>query len=355
MTRTIVTIVGARPQFVKAAAVAAAFARAPHPDTRTILIHTGQHYDYEMSEVFFDGLELPRPDHHLAVGSATHGRQTGEILSRLEPILEMIRPDRVVVYGDTNSTLAGALAAAKLQIPVAHIEAGLRSFDRTMPEEINRICTDHVADLLFVPTQTAVDNLTAEGITDGVHLVGDVMLDMVNAYKDPSSEGALAKYSLTRDRYALATVHRAANTDNRARLARIFDGFARIGKHMPVVVPLHPRTRQALGDIEPGEHVTIVDPVGYVEMLGLENAAHVIVTDSGGVQKEAFWLGVPCVTLRSETEWPETLVDGWNVLVDDDPARIEAASSRAKPQTRPAVDARNASAAIVAILTGAPE
>ena len=322
---------GARPQFVKAAPLHAALERNGITD---VLVHTGQHYDFEMSQVFFDGLSLPDPDHHLGVGSGGHGAQTGQMLGRLEPVLETEQPDVVIVHGDTNSTLAAALAAVKLGLPVAHVEAGLRSRRLDMPEEVNRVVADHVSTYLFCPTQTAVDNLTAEGMRDGVVLSGDVMRDVLGA----SLPAAAARTSLLGElgvdpgTYAVATVHRSENTDDRERLRSIVRGLELIAKQMPVIVPLHPRTRKELGDTTI-DGVRIVKPLGYVEMICLVRNARVVVTDSGGLQKEAYWLGVPCVTPRRETEWVETLHGGWNELTDADAELIAKVATRPPPET----------------------
>jgi len=329
----VLSVVGARPQFIKAAPFSRAL-RARHTE---ILVHTGQHYDAQMSDVFFDELALPRPDHHLGVGSGPHGAQTAAMLERAEAVMEREAPDRVVVYGDTNSTLAGALAAAKLRIPVAHVEAGLRSFNRAMPEEINRIVADHVSSYLFAPTRTAAGHLAAEGITRGVTLTGDIMYDALLANAPVAAERSqiLRRLSLAPGGYALATVHRAANTDATARLGEIIDALALLGE--PVVLPLHPRTRAALmaADFEIAPPVRVIDPVGYLDMLALEQGARMILTDSGGVQKEAYLLGVPCVTLRDETEWVETLEGGWNVLAGAQTERILAAARRGRPAGAP--------------------
>ncbi|MEX2246314.1 MAG: UDP-N-acetylglucosamine 2-epimerase (non-hydrolyzing) [Dehalococcoidia bacterium] len=328
----ILTVVGARPQFIKAAPFSAAV-RKRHDE---VLVHTGQHYDAQMSDVFFEQLGLPRPDHHLGVGSGSHGWQTGEMLARLETVMQREAPDRVVIYGDTNSTLAGALAAAKLGLPVAHVEAGLRSFVRTMPEEINRIVADRIATYLFAPTQTAVDNLAREGISDAVTLTGDIMYDALLHHLPLAEQSRiLDELALTPGGYALATVHRAANTDDPARLGDIIDALSLLRE--PVLLPLHPRTKAALmgTDIEVEPPVRIVEPVGYLDMLALERNARIVLTDSGGVQKEAYLLGVPCVTLRDETEWVETLEGGWNVLAGTDAERILAAAKRARPSGAP--------------------
>jgi UDP-GlcNAc3NAcA epimerase len=320
----ILTIVGARPQFIKAASVSRALRKTEYTE---FLVHTGQHYDYGMSEVFFKELEIPESDVNLGVGSGSHGQQTGQMLIRIEEVLLAEKPDWVLVYGDTNSTLAGALAAVKLHIPVAHVEAGLRSFNRKMPEEHNRILTDHCSDLLFCPTQTAVENLKREGINSGVHLVGDVMYDSVlyNIKLAEKNSNVLEMLNLTPKGYALATVHRSENTDNPTRLNSIFNALDKISQNgLPVVMPLHPRTRKNLDNL--GGHqlndLNIIDPVSYLDMLILEKQAKIILTDSGGVQKEAYWFKVPCITLRNETEWVETVSSGWNIIAGADSERI---------------------------------
>lgn len=350
----IVTVVGARPQFIKAAPVCKALRQAGHEE---ILVHTGQHYDYGMSEIFFKELDIPEPDINLGVGSGTHGRQTGEMLIRLEEVLLAEKPDRVLVYGDTNSTLAGALAAVKLHIPLAHVEAGLRSFNRAMPEEHNRVLTDHCADLLFCPTQTAVDNLAREGITRGVYLVGDTMYDAVLQFADLARQRStiLQDLHLTSKQYLLATVHRPYNTDVPENLRSILSAFAEIGE--PVVFPVHPRTRQKMAEFgllttlnaerrttNAGRsvlvigHLQLIEPVGYLDMLMLEQNARLILTDSGGMQKEAYFFGVPCVTLRPETEWVETVEAGWNVVVGAERGRIvDAAQNFTPPASRPSL------------------
>jgi UDP-N-acetylglucosamine 2-epimerase len=333
----IVSIVGARPQFIKAAAVSRAL-RTRH---REFLVHTGQHYDYEMSGIFFDGLDLPLPDTNLGVGSGSHGAQTGAMLTGVENVLLAERPDYLLIYGDTNSTLAGALAASKLSVPIAHVEAGLRSFNRHMPEEVNRVVADHLSDLLLCPSHTAVRNLTHEGITDNVHLVGDVMLDVLNWARHRLAAEApdiLPRLSLTKQRYLLATVHRSENTDNVGRISQILDAFNSLDE--PVIFPVHPRAKKVIDDaccrIEP--HVRLIDPVGYLDMVTLAGAARLILTDSGGLQKEAYWLGVPCLTLRDQTEWVETVEAGWNRLVGSDPKRILAAVNGFSPNgSRPAL------------------
>lgn len=308
-------MVGARPQFIKAAVVSRALRR--HPGAAEVLVHTGQHYDRNMSQVFFEELEIPAPQYNLEIGSGPHGRQTGRMLEAMEGVLEREKPDWVVVYGDTNSTLAGALAAAKLHIPVAHVEAGLRSFNRTMPEEINRVVVDHLSSLLLAPTQVALANLAKEGIAPGaVRLVGDVMLDAALYYAaNAERSGAIpAQFGLERGKYALATIHRAENADSPQRLEVIAGGLARLARKLPVVLPAHPRARQALERLAPSG-VRLVDPVGYLEMMWLQKNARLVVTDSGGVQKESYFHGVPCATLRDETEWVELVEAGWNTLL----------------------------------------
>lgn len=308
------SIVGARPQFVKLAVVSNAL-RQSHEER---IIHTGQHYDYNMSARFFEELAIPAPDYHLGCGSGLHGAQTGRMLEAIEEVLVKERFDWVIVYGDTNSTLAGALAAAKLHIPVAHVEAGLRNFDQSLPEEINRVVTDHLSHSLFCPTETARRNLQNEGIMQGVEVVGDVMYDLllqVQPKLDAHAEMLLPSLHVVPQSYVLVTVHRAANTDDTAAMRDIASALNRL--EMPVIFPMHPRTRACLEhyDITWEKHVQLIEPVGYFDMLALERAAYRILTDSGGVQREAFLLEVPCVTLREETEWIETVNAGWNVLV----------------------------------------
>ncbi len=308
------SIVGARPQFVKLAPVS----RAIRQHHQELIIHTGQHYDYSMSAQFFDELALPAPDYHLGVGSGTHAFQTGRMLEAIERVLLKEHPDWVIVFGDTNSTLAGALAAAKLHIPIAHVEAGLRSFNRAMPEEINRVVTDHLSDRLFCPTETARKHANNEGITRGVEVVGDVMYDIllqVQPRIDAHIEVLLPALGVAPQAYVLVTVHRAATTDDPETMQKIAHALNRL--EMPVIFPVHPRTRACLEryGMSLKKHVQMIEPVGYFDMLALERAAYRILTDSGGVQKEAFLLGVPCVTLREETEWTETVEAGWNTLV----------------------------------------
>jgi UDP-N-acetylglucosamine 2-epimerase len=315
-TKIIASIVGARPQFIKAAPVSRALAGS----FREVLIHTGQHYDYGMSDVFFEEMELRPPDFNLGVGSGSHGEQTGRMLIEIEKVLDSMKPDCVLVYGDTNSTLAGALAAAKAQIPLAHVEAGLRSYNRAMPEEINRVLTDHIANLLFCPTDVAVENLAKEGITKGVHRVGDVMYDALlhNLAIACNHSTILKSLGLEKGTYALATVHRAANTDDPARIGAILNALGLLSTR--VIFPVHPRARKMIreADLSVSNNVTVVEPVGHFDALILQENANCILTDSGGMQKEAYLLGVRCITLREETEWVETVDAGWNKLVGVD-------------------------------------
>ena len=300
-----------------------------------VLVHTGQHYDENMSDVFFEELEIPHPDHHLGIGSGSHGTQTGRMLEAAERVLLAEEPDLVVVYGDTNSTLAGALAAVKLHIPVAHVEAGLRSFNRRMPEEINRVFTDHASDLLFTPTEIATENLRREGISaESIYRVGDVMYDAALFYADKAKEKEeiLKRLQLEPKGYVLATVHRAENTDDLGRLRAIFEGLERVADSSPVIMPLHPRAKKKLSRLgSRNSKIRYLDPVGYLDMISLEKNAAVIATDSGGVQKEAFFYRVPCVTLREETEWTETVASGWNTLAPPDPLGIYEAIKSAEP------------------------
>jgi UDP-GlcNAc3NAcA epimerase len=347
-----VTIVGARPQFVKAAAVS----RELRKFHQEVLVHTGQHYDYQMSGIFFDGLDLPAADINLGVGSGSHGSQTGAMLKGVEDVLMAERPDWLVVYGDTNSTLAGALAASKLSIPVAHVEAGLRSFNRRMPEEVNRVVADHLSQLLLCPSQTAVEHLASEGIRAHVHLVGDVMLDVLNWARERAATvtpALLERLGVLPRSFLLATVHRSENTDERARLVQIIEAFNAIEE--PIIFPVHPRARKVLesSGLRLGSHVQLVDPVGYVEMIGLAGSARLVLTDSGGLQKEAYWLAVPCVTLRDETEWVETVEAGWNTLVGADARAIVRAVREFTPNgARPQFYGDGAAAAQCVALLG---
>ena len=330
----VTTVVGARPQFIKMAPVS----RELRKHFEEIVIHTGQHYDYEMNRIFFEQLNIPEPDYYLGVGSGSHGYQTGEMLKKIEEVLVREEPDIVLVYGDTNSTLAGALAAVKLHIKVAHVEAGLRSFDKRMPEEVNRVLTDHVSDYLFAPTETAVKNLHNEGIREGVYLTGDVMYDALlhNIRIARKESKILTELGLTPGEYILATVHRAENTEGRERLESIIEAFIESGEL--IVFPAHPRTRKYLeaysliDEVEKAGNVLMIPPVGYLDMLALEENARKILTDSGGVQKEAYFLKVPCITLRERTEWIETVEDGWNILVGAEREKILRAIREFEPR-----------------------
>jgi UDP-N-acetylglucosamine 2-epimerase len=315
----IVTVIGARPQFIKAAELSPVLRSAGHEE---IIIHTGQHYDELMSNVFFEELTVPKPDISLDVGSGPHGWQTASMLSGIELALFQQTPDYVLVYGDCNTTLAGALAAAKLEIPVGHIESGLRVFDMTMPEEINRRVTDHVSTTLFCPNGRATVNLYNEGITKGAHLTGDLMLDSLLKY-----EGRIVEErKFSGKGYALATIHRAENTDDPDTLLMICEGLAKVAKHLPVFFLAHPRTRKILLQTTVDTcSINLASPVSYLDMISLEKNADVIITDSGGVQKEANWLNKPCVTVREQTEWPETLTANRNLLCEVYPEQIEKA------------------------------
>jgi UDP-GlcNAc3NAcA epimerase len=334
----ILSIVGARPQFIKVAPVS----RELRKDHTDILVHTGQHYNDDMSQVFFDDLAIPRPDYNLEVGSGSHAVQTGKMMAGIEEIILRERPDFVVVYGDTNSTLSGALATVKLQVPLVHIEAGLRSFNREMPEEINRVITDHVSNILFAPTSTAIYNLEREGITANVVLSGDVMYDAILEHQKVAQEKStiLERLKLKSGEYLLATVHRPGNTDIKANLDNILTAF--IKSEQRIVFPMHPRTQRLLMEhglkdkVARAGKLTIINPVGYLDMLMLEKHARKILTDSGGIQKEAYFLKVPCITLRSETEWTETVEQGWNILTDAVPDKILDAIAHFVPRKEPA-------------------
>ncbi|MCL0067049.1 UDP-N-acetylglucosamine 2-epimerase (non-hydrolyzing) [Thermodesulfovibrionales bacterium] len=351
----IASVVGARPQFIKIAPLCREFSKKDN--VKHIIIHTGQHYDYEMSKVFFDELGIPGPDYHLGVGSGTHGYQTGEMLKRSEEILVKEKPSQVIVYGDTNSTLAGALAAVKLHIPVAHIEAGLRSYNKEMPEEINRVLTDHISTILFCPTKTAVKNLEKEGLMNianngkliddfillpqplslpAVLNVGDIMYDaMLMSLKIAEKRATILETrNLSSKGYYLATVHRAENTDNKERLTSIVEALIEISKDKPVIWPIHPRTKKQLEKYSfkiQNSKFKIISPLSYFDMLILEKNAYRILTDSGGMQKEAYWFKVSCITLRDETEWVETVEAGWNTLAGYNPERIVQAALEARP------------------------
>lgn len=330
------SVVGARPQFVKLAAVCTAVER--RDGWRHTIVHTGQHYDPALSAVFFEELAIPAPHHELGVGSGSHGEQIGDMLKRLEPVLASTRPDWVLLFGDTNSTLAGAIVSSRLGLRTAHVEAGLRSFRRTMPEEANRVVADHLSDLLLCPTAVAMENLRREGLAERAVLTGDVMLDAALSYRELAERrGGGVADTWRPGAFALATVHRAENTDDAPRLRGIVAGLDRIAQTVcPVVWPVHPRTRKQLAafGLSTGA-VTTIEPVSYLGMLLLEGRARVILTDSGGVQKEAYFFRVPCVTLRDETEWRETLENGCNVLVPANPDAMIAAvtASRAGPWT----------------------
>jgi UDP-GlcNAc3NAcA epimerase len=316
----IITVVGARPQFIKAAAVSRVITSSFADQIEEKIIHTGQHFDENMSQVFFDELGIPKPHYNLAVSGGNHGAMTGKMLEGIEQVLLTEKPDWLLIYGDTNSTLAGALAASKLHIPIAHVEAGLRSFNMRMPEEVNRIVSDRISTLLFCPTQTAVENLKLEGITRGVHNVGDVMYDVALFYQDKASvhSRVLERFNLMPKDFVLATCHRAENTDDSLRLREILAGLAEISTHFKVVLPLHPRTKKIIEGADLGGYLKslkIVDPLPFLDMVALEKSAKIILTDSGGVQKEAFFYRVPCITLRDETEWVETVFQGCNCLV----------------------------------------
>ena len=329
----IVTVVGARPQFIKAAAVSRVIRNDYADKIEEILVHTGQHYDDNMSKVFFDELDIPHPKYNLEISGGQHGEMTGRMLEAIEKVLFDEKPDWVLIYGDTNSTLAAALAAAKLHIRVAHVEAGLRSFNMRMPEEINRILADRVSSLLFCPTETAVKNLLAEGLGKGVHDVGDVMYDVALFYRDRARQQStiLKNLNLVERGFVLATCHRAENTDDPQRLGEIVAALAKIAETTDVAFPLHPRTHKLINDYGLMRHlvaVKIVEPLPFLDMVALEQAAKIILTDSGGVQKEAFFYGVPCVTMRDETEWVETVQLGWNRLVSASSTAILAASTQ---------------------------
>lgn len=349
----VTTVLGARPQFIKASVVSAAMLQ--HGGIGEVVVHTGQHFDANMSDVFFDELGMARPAYHLGIHGGQHGEMTGRMLQGIEHVLLDEKPDAVLVYGDTNSTLAGALAAAKLHIPVAHVEAGLRSFNMQMPEEINRILTDRISTWLFAPTTESVGHLRQEGMNPAaIHQVGDVMYDVAlhhGARAAARNNGAMQRLGLADKGFVLATVHRAENTDDPARLAVIVDAFVQVARDLPIVWPLHPRTRGVLerqGMLARLDGaVQLVEPLGYLDMVQLERAAAVISTDSGGVQKEAFFYEVPCVTLRDETEWVELVAAGWNRLVPpkhstDIIAAIRAAVMRRGVPVQPYGDGRSA-------------
>ena len=343
MTLRLVTVVGARPEFVQVGTIARAIETtyAPNGAIEHLLVHTGQHYDRGMSQTFFEQLGLPEPAHHLGVGSGSHGGQTGEMLGRLDPLLRELAPDVVVVFGDTNSTLAGALAATKLHIPLAHIESGLRSYNMTMPEEINRRVADHVASFLFCPSENAVANLAGEGVTKGVHLTGDVMYEaMLHTLSlVPDESDTLTHLTVTPGEYIVATAHRSENTDDPERLSQILLGISDVAHEIEVIFPVHPRTRSRMEPRLLHAGVRVIEPLAHLETLTLVKNASLVMTDSGGLQKEAYWLDTPCLTLRDETEWVETVDEGWNVLTGADRRRIFQGASKmmsgSLPQRRP--------------------
>jgi len=329
----ILSIVGARPQFIKHAALFPKLKKGYD----NILVHTGQHYASELSDIFFDELEIPKPDYNLGVGSGTHAYQTGQMLMAIEDVLLKEKPELTLVYGDTNSTLAGALAASKLHIRLGHVEAGLRSFDKSMPEEINRILTDHCSDLLFCPTKTSVSNLKKEDISNGVYATGDVMVDILLRDKEIAEKSdVLQALDLKSKQYLVATIHRASNTDSEENLKNIVDALCQIGQ--TIIFPVHPRTEGSLKSygfydkLKENRQIKLIEPLGYIEFLKLMNHARKILTDSGGVQTDAYILRVPCVTLRETTERVETVEDGWNVLVGADRAKIVSMAREFEPE-----------------------
>lgn len=328
------TVVGARPEFVQTAPLAREIAR--RDGITGGLIHTGQHYDYEMSELFFSQLELPEPLYHLGVGSASHGVQTGAMLAELDHVFFAEEPDVVITHGDTNSTLAAALSAAKLGIKVAHVEAGLRSWNRAMPEELNRVVTDHLSDLLFCPGEAAATNLRDEGITNGVCIVGDLMQDSLHwTMKSVDTAAMMDKHGVAAQQYFFATIHRAENTDSPQRLKAILEGMEKVARIHPVILPAHPRTRPRIRDLGIPAGVRVIDPVGHAEAMALVKNAAAVLTDSGGLQKEVYWLETPCVTIRTETEWIETVEVGWNRLAAAEPHAIEIAVKTALRERPP--------------------
>ena len=326
----IIIIVGSRPNFIKVPFLINELKRKKRVEM--VLVHTGQHYDFEMSQVFFQELKIPKPHYSLGVGSGSHAWQTAKIMEKLEPVILREKPGLVIVVGDVNSTLAGALTAAKLNIPLAHIEAGLRSYNKTMPEEVNRVLTDHISDFLFCPTETAVKNLKKEGITRGVYNVGDIMYDTLIASRAKiQNSRLLERLGLKPKQYLLLTVHRAANADNLENLRKILMAVRESGEK--IVFPVHPRTRKRLKKLKiRNSKLKIIPPVGYLDMLVLEKNAKKILTDSGGVQKEAYWMKVPCITLRRETEWVETARSGWNILTGVDEKNIKKAIKHFQPE-----------------------
>jgi UDP-N-acetylglucosamine 2-epimerase len=353
----VVTVIGNRPQFVKAAAVSRRL-RAGHEE---LLVHTGQHHDDELSTIFVQELGIPRPERELGIHGGTNTAQTARMLAALEPLIADVRPDAVLVYGDTNSTLAGGLAAAQARVPVAHVEAGMRSFDRAMPEELNRVLTDHLSDVLLCPSPTAVENLAREHVAGRVELVGDVMVDVALLFQPRAREddAPLRRAGVRDGEYVLVTAHRAGNVDDPARLRRLADLL--LALPLPAVLPLHPRTEARLrasgwlDELEAAAHVRLQPPLGYLEFTALLSRARAVLTDSGGVQKEAYLAGVPCITMRDTTEWVETVQAGWNVLVDLDAPAALAALERDPPAERPELYGDGqAGARVVAALAGMP-
>lgn len=347
----ILTVLGARPQFIKAAPLS----RVLRENHQELIVHTGQHYDANMSDIFFEELNIPKPDYHLNVGSGNHGKQTGEMLAKIEEIVLEEKPDYLLVYGDTNSTLAGSLVASKLHIPVIHIEAGLRSFNKKMPEEINRIMTDHVSEFLFCPTDTAVENLKNENITHNVFNIGDVMYDAVLYNKGLAAEKSsiLSENDLTEKGYHLITIHRAENTDDIGNMKNILDAFSKIEDVK--VWPIHPRTKHKLEgyglSLSDVPNLKVIDPVGYLDMLTLEANAKKIITDSGGVQKEAYFMKVPCVTVREQTEWVETLEEDANILVGTDVKQLlDAVNKEVNPSYKEVFGDGKAAEKIVSLI-----
>ncbi|MFP7159515.1 UDP-N-acetylglucosamine 2-epimerase (non-hydrolyzing) [Priestia aryabhattai] len=336
----VLTVVGARPQFIKACMLSRLFNNGS--EIEEILVHTGQHYDSNMSDVFFKQLQIPKPNYHLGVGSDSHGRQTGKMLIEIENIILAENPDIVLVYGDTNSTLAGSLVASKLHVPIAHVEAGLRSFNKKMPEEVNRLLTDHLSTWLFCPTADSIKNLKCEGIEKGVYLTGDIMYDATLHYRNIAIKHSdiLSQLKVSPRDYYLATIHRAENTDNPNKLKGLLTALGELDKS--VVLPLHPRTKNKiefynLQKLLSSSNIRVVEPLDYFDMLALESAAKIILTDSGGVQKEAYMLEVPCITLRDETEWTETVQAGWNTLTNslDYKTILKAVSDIKTPNNHP--------------------
>jgi len=318
--KKILTVIGARPQFIKAAPVSKILKKQNR--IKEIMVHTGQHYHDNMSKIFFEELEIAEPKYNLEIGSGTHAYQTGEMLKRLESVVISEKPDLVLIYGDTNSTLAGALVSSKLHIPIAHVESGLRSFNRRMPEEINRVIADHLSSMLFCPTKTAIENLRKEGITKNVYFIGDVMYDVAIMFKNKAQQQSkiISKLNLKSKNYILVTIHRAENTDDKKRLLEILKSLEYISQKFEIIFPIHPRTKKMINFYDFDKflkNIKIIEPAGFLDMICLENNAMLILTDSGGVQKEAYFHKVPCVTLREETEWIETIKANWNFVVKD--------------------------------------